>query len=395
VTVLDLLLIAGAISFALSGYRQGFIIGLLSFAGFLGGGVLGMLVVPQFLAQLEPSLFSSSIAIGVVLATASFGMTVTSVLGSKMRQRLTWQPAQLADSAGGAAVGAASLLMVAWFLGAAIAGASIPVLSDASRESRIFRAMDQAVPPGVTQRFSAFANSLDANGFPTVFAPFATDEETIREVAPPDPRLPASAVARQAQDSIVKVLGTARSCSREVEGTGFVYANQRVMTNAHVVAGVRSPVVLVGGRLPALPARVVYFDPATDVAVLYVPDLDAPPLQFSNRGRPNGDAIVAGFPNNGRFTVSSARIRSRLNAVGMDIYQASTVTREVFSLYANVQPGNSGGPLLDTQGDVVGVIFAKSLDSDQTGYALTTGEVASSARAGVASTLPVSTQGCA
>ena len=151
----------------------------------------------------------------------------------------------------------------------------------------------------------------------------------------------------------------------------------------------------VGGVGRRLPARVVVFDPKRDLAVLYVPSLHAAQLAFATSGKRGDQGVVAGFPQGGPFQLEPARIRDTIEARGPDIYQRSQVTRQVFSLYANVQPGNSGGPLLAPNGDVYGVVFAKSLDDSQTGYALTADEVAPVVRTGRALTTETSTDSCA
>lgn len=392
--LLDLVLLVAAIAFAVSGYRRGFLVGVLSFLGFLGGGVVGMLLAPQFLRQVTGSSPASSIvAILIVLGLAMVGQVLATLLAGNLRQYITWHPARAVDAGAGAFVSAISILVVAWFLGSAVATTDLPPISDEVRGSAVLRTVSRVMPPGASTWFSAFSGMLDKNGFPQVFNPFST--EPIVEVAPVDPKVSNSVAVRRARGSIVRVLGTARSCSREIEGTGFVYAPQRVMTNAHVVAGVRNPRVEIEGRGPDLRGRVVHFDAKTDIAVLYVPDLDVRPLKFDRSAEAQDSAVVAGFPRNGPFRVDAARIRSQINARGPDIYQRSTVNREVFSLLARVQPGNSGGPLLSPTGDVYGVIFAKSLDNDTTGYALTTNEVLDNAAAGRNNTDRVNTGGCA
>ncbi|MGH3341597.1 MAG: MarP family serine protease [Carbonactinosporaceae bacterium] len=391
--VLDLLLLAAALSFALSGYRQGFIVGVLSFAGFLGGGIVGMLVLPQFLERFNDGPASSIVAIAVVLIAAMLGQVVATLVGGQIREYVTWEPARFLDASAGAAVSAISMLLIAWIVGSAVATASIPTLSRQVRDSQVLQEIDKVMPGDAATWFSAFTRVLDRNGFPQVFAPFAP--ERIRPVAPPDSEVLRSGAVRSARGSIVKVLGTAEECSRQVEGTGFVYAPHRVMTNAHVVAGVDDPVVLVGDGAEQHQGKVVLFDPDRDLAVLHVPSLGAQPLDFDRGGQANDDAIVAGFPRNGPFTAGPARIRSEINARGPDIYHRDTVTREVFSLFGTVQPGNSGGPLLASDGDVYGVIFAKSLEDPDTGYALTVDEVAAQAKRGATRTAAVSTQECA
>jgi S1-C subfamily serine protease len=394
VNLLDLLLIIAALAFAVSGYRRGFLVGVLSFAGFLGGGALGMLVAPQFLAQVSGSSPTSSVfAILIVLGLAMTGQVLATVVAARLRQQITWHPARTVDATAGAFVSAVSVLIVSWFVGSAAPPPKLPPVSDEVRGSSLLRGITQVMPPGSNTWFSAFTNMLDKNGFPQVFNPFTN--EPIVDVAPPDSAVAATPGVRRARASIVRVTGTARSCSREIEGTGFVYSPKRVITNAHVVAGVRNPRIEVAGRSRDLEARVVLYDPRMDMAVLFVPDLEAPGLFLDQTGSPNDDAVVAGFPRNGPYRLDAARIASKINAKGPDIYQENIITREVFQLSGRVQPGNSGGPLLTPQGRVYGVIFAKSLENDTTGYALTADAVLPNARAGADRTESVNTGSCA
>lgn len=394
--ILDVVLVLAAISFGISGYRQGFIVGVLSFGGFLGGGMIGLLLLPPAVQYFFPDagVTASIVSIVIVFATAMLLQLAATYLGSHLRQVITWHPARMLDATAGAFVGPFSLLAVVWFIGTAVASSSLPVVSDQVRSSSVLTAVSRVMPPGSEGWFSSFSRMLDRNGFPQVFGPYS--QERLVSVEAPDSRVLASAAVRTAQRSIVKVVGTAPSCSHVIEGTGFVYAPRHVMTNAHVVAGVRDAVVTVGGRRPELRARVVLFDPKRDIAVLYVPRLTAPPLNFDDAGTSNDDAVVAGFPMNApQLRAKPARIRSKLRAQGMDIYERGRVIREVFSLYADVQQGNSGGPLLTPDGDVYGVIFAKSTRHEQTGYALTVDEVSSAASDGARRTAVVSTGTCA
>jgi S1-C subfamily serine protease len=175
-----------------------------------------------------------------------------------------------------------------------------------------------------------------------------------------------------------------------------VVDRERVLTNAHVVAGVDNPTVQVGGVGTRYPAKVVLFDPRRDLAVLSVPGLQAPVLKLAPKNLDSAaDALVAGYPRNHGFAAGAARVRSVITAVGEDIYGGPGVTREVYSLYADVQPGNSGGPLFSTDGKIAGVVFARSLDDLKTGYALTVTEIRPDVQAGIEADAPVSTGGCA
>jgi S1-C subfamily serine protease len=211
-------------------------------------------------------------------------------------------------------------------------------------------------------------------------------------VEPPDPRLASSAVVRTARKSVVKVLGEAPSCDRRLEGTGFVFAPQRVMTNAHVVAGTDTLVVESGGQ--RYDARVVVYDPARDLAVLAVPELNAPALRFAAPATRGSDAIVAGYPLDGPYTAVPARVRDMREVRGPDIYNDRTVDREVYTIRATVRSGNSGGPLLTTRGTVYGVIFAAAVDDPQTGFALTARESAPVIAAGRSASASVGTGPC-
>jgi len=200
---------------------------------------------------------------------------------------------------------------------------------------------------------------------------------------------------RAAGAGVVRVSGEAEACGRGQEGTGFVVAPGRVVTNAHVVAGMSEPQVQAGGAGRWLPGRVVVFDAARDLAVLDVPDLPARPLALGADRVRGDDVVVAGFPLNGPYVLSPGRVRDVLPALGEDIYAAEAVTRQVYSLHADVRPGNSGGPVLDPSGAVVGVVFARSLDDPSTGYALTLAEAAPVLQAAATASEEVPTGACA
>jgi S1-C subfamily serine protease len=391
VNLLDVLLIVAAVSFAVSGYRQGFIVGVLSFAGFLGGGLLGMVLLPKLFSSVDPGVGAAVLLVGSVLLLAALGQVLAAFIGSQVRRLVTWSPARAVDAGAGAVVSVLAMLVIAWALGTALASSSVPSVARQVRNSEILGAVQRVMPVPATGLFSSFQALLDDSGFPDVFA--GISPEQIIQVEQPNSALARSAVVRKVRPSIVKILGTAPDCQRQVEGTGFVYARRRVMTNAHVVAGVRQPQVVVGKD--RLSADVVVYDPKRDLAVLAVPGLDAPALDFDGSASRNDDAIVAGYPNNGPFTPVPARVRAKIIARGADIYGSSEVRREVYSIRAGVKPGNSGGPLLAADGDVYGVIFAASVEDPETGYALTAEEVAPVASTGRRATRAVSTQGCA
>ncbi|MFE3827665.1 MarP family serine protease [Streptomyces sp. NPDC059092] len=396
--VLDILLLLAAVWFAVVGYRQGFVVGILSVVGFLGGGLVAVYLLPVVWAKLtqdsEVSTTAAVVAVVIVIVCASVGQAFTTHLGNKLRRYITWSPARALDATGGALVNVVAMLLVAWLIGTALAGTSLPTLGKEVRSSKVLAGVSQVVPSEASRWFTDFSSVLAQNGFPQVFSPFVN--EPIPDVKPPDPALAGSPVAARAQKSIVKVVGTAQSCGKVLEGSGFVFADRRVMTNAHVVGGVSEPTVQIGGEGKLYDAKVVLYDWRRDIAVLDVPDLPATPLQFASEAASSrDDAIVAGFPENGAYDVRSARVRGTIDANGPDIYRRGEVQRSVYSLFATVRQGNSGGPLLTPEGEVYGVIFARSLDDAQTGYALTVDEIRDDITLGRTANQQVDTQGCA
>ncbi len=395
--MIDLLLALVLIGYAVSGYRQGAVVGFLSLAGFLGGGALAMWGLPRLL---DRSLTTDGtdlrrlllLLVGVLLA-AALGQALAVAVGVRLRSRVTARPARVVDALLGAVASVVAVCLMVWLIAAAVRGGPSEALSRAVGQSRIVAGISKVVPPSTGRVFAGFRSLLDAEGFPRVFEGFGP--EVIRAVEPPDPNVVQTAGVRAAAQSIVKITGVASSCDRSQEGSGWVLARGVVVTNAHVVAGVQRPSVRVGGEGRSYDGKVVVFDPVRDLAVIDVAGLPAPALtRAADLGR--GDsAVVAGFPLNGPYRLDSARVRDVITARGEDIYGSKPSVREVYSLFARVQPGNSGGPLLDPQGQVVGVVFAKSLDDDSTGYALTMDEAAPVLKTGLTADRQVSTGGCA
>jgi len=390
--LLDLILLVLVVLFAVSGYRQGFIVSLLSFAGFVGGGVLGVLIAPPIAqATVDGAAQQALLAIVIMFLAATLGQLIASSVGAVLRNRVTGINARAADAAGGAVVSALSLLIVAWFFGTLVANSEFRPVRTQVKSSAIINGVDTLMPSQAQTWFASFQGFVKSSEFPQVFN--GLGGESVVEVPPPDDAILDTEALRAARRSIVKVVSTAPTCQRKIEGTGFVFAPGRVMTNAHVVAGAQGESTIASLSGARDRGRVVLYDPQRDIAVLHVPGLEAPPLKFAGPARVRDDAIIAGFPKNHPFTASAARIRARQTAKGPDIYHGQ-VSREIYAIRGKVEPGNSGGPLLSRDGTVYGVIFAAALDVPSTGYALTAEEVASDAREGARATAPVSTLNC-
>lgn len=387
--LLDWGLIVLALVYALSGYWQGLIAGAFATLGLIFGGVIGIWVAPLILGSASPSMWVSLTAIIVVLFVALVGQAAFQMIGVRARNAITWQPIRALDAVGGSVLSAAAVLVVAWALGVAVSGANIPGLSSLVRGSSVLSTVNAMMPQTAQQTLREFDRVVGSQ-FPRYLEPFT--QEDIVATAPPPVGIGRDAAVRLAGESVYKVLSN-NSCGQGIEGTAFLYAPGHLMTNAHVVAGVLQPSVLVSGR--TVSATVVYYNPSLDIAVLSVPSLQGPVLRFDTDGTAGEAGAVLGFPENGPYNVQPARIRANQRLRSPDIYGNGSVIRDVFSVRAKIRPGNSGGPLVTASGQVLGVVFAASLSDSQTGYALTASQVADAASAGLSSSQVVGTGGCA
>ncbi|GAA5030523.1 MarP family serine protease [Terrabacter aeriphilus] len=372
--LLDLALVLLLLAYGFSGYRQGLIRSAFSLAGFFLFAMIAIWQLPEVLSR-WPAVADNdrtrvlALVLGVV-ALGWLGQFLGGIVGGQIRRRVGATSLRRADSVLGGVVVMLAASLIVWFIGGALRTAGNASLSRAMAESRVLRVVDAIVPEQTGQVFSSFRGFLSSQGFPQVFG--GLSPEPITPVQDPDPAVARSQAVRAAGTSVVKVTTQSLSCQRGQEGTGWVLSAGRIVTNAHVVAGSDEVRVEGGGRV--VRAEVVVFDPERDLAVLSVSGLDLPALPLGGDVNRGDSAVVAGYPLDGPYRVGSARVRAQLEARGLDIYGRERVVRQIYSLAATVRPGNSGGPLLDPSGHVVGVIFAKSLEDDATGYALTLAE---------------------
>ncbi|WP_219471178.1 MarP family serine protease [Nonomuraea rhizosphaerae] len=391
--LLDLILIGLVIAFGISGYRQGFIIGVMSFVGFVGGAVLGVFIAPPISkAVVDGDTPQALLAIVIVFLAATIGQFASSTIGAVVRSHVTWEPAKVADAVGGTFASALSVLVIAWLIGSLIVSTAFTPLVDQVKNSMLLTTVDDAIPQTARNWQQPFKKFIDRSEFPPVFDAIGAGQ--LVDVDPPARSILQGSKLNRAQRAIVKVQGNAESCNKHIEGTGFVYADDRIMTNAHVVAGVTRDLQVTDYEGKRHNATVVRYNPQRDIAVLYVPGLNLPQLSFDGTAEKGDNAIVAGFPKGQGFTAEPARIRSQLDAEGPDIYRSSNVTRKVYAIRGKVLPGNSGGPLLTVDGRVFGVIFAAAISQEDTGYVLTAGEVRPDADQGRNDTTPAGTQEC-
>jgi S1-C subfamily serine protease len=389
----DVLVLALVVLAAISGARQGVVIALPALIGVFAGLVLGAIIAPVIVENFTNFATRAAFFIAIVVFLVALGETAGVWVGRTLRRKMKTPNLTPIESILGALVQGVVVFVVAWIIAVPLTTVTgLPGLAQAIRGSVVLGGVDDIMPPGADQLPNGVKKLLDDSGFPNVVGPFS--QTPLVDTGPPDPALQNSPVVRQVRTSVLKIHARAQSCSRALEGTGFVISPQRVMTNAHVVAGTDQ--VSVETDNGQLDARVVLYDPSVDVAILSVPDLNARPLQFAQQEANKGDSsIVLGYPLDGPYTASAARIRERINLRGPDIYDSATVTRDVFTVRAKVQSGNSGGPLVDPSGNVVGVVFGAAVDDDETGFVLTAKQVADEVEQAPRLTRRVATGACA
>ncbi len=372
--VLDIVLVLVLLAYGVSGFRRGFISSVFSLAGFFLFAMVAAWQLPRMLARWDVVANDTrarvfGLIVGV-LVLGWLGQYLGGIIGQSIRRWLGRTPLRSIDSVLGAVVVVLAASLIVWFLGGALRTAGNASLARAMSDSRVLRTINSVVPEGTGQVFAGFRGFLSSQGFPQVFR--GLTPEPITPVQAPDPATSRTPAIDRAGVSVLKVTTASASCQRGQEGTGWVISDDRVVTNAHVVAGADR--VQVQSRDQVLRGTVVVFDPDRDLAVIRVDGLDAPALALGDDLTRGDAAVVPGYPLDGPYRVASARVRETLKASGLNIYGTDQVVREIYSLNARVQPGNSGGPLLDDAGKVVGVVFAKSLEDDSTGYALTLDE---------------------
>jgi S1-C subfamily serine protease len=389
VNALDIFLLLLLLAYAISGYWQGLITGAFATAGLLLGGLFGIWLAPILLGGADPSVWVSLGALFVVLLTASFGQALMQFLGSRLRAHITWQPVRALDAVGGAVLSVVAVLVVTWALGVAVQGARLQWVAKQVRSSEVLGRVNDVMPDRAVKALDSFNDVVGASFFPRYLEPFAN--EKIVEVGPPPAKIASDPEVAAAAESVVKIHGES-SCGGGVEGSGFLFSPDRVMTNAHVVAGVSTPKVVTDDG--ELDTSVVYYNPDIDVAVLSIDGLGLPHLAFDREAEAGDPAAVLGYPEDGPYDVRGARIRAQQRLSSPDIYGEGNVLRDVYSVRSTIRPGNSGGPMVSPDGEVLGVVFAASVEDASTGYVLTAEQVAEAAAQGLTNDSPVSSGRC-
>ncbi|WP_052462270.1 MarP family serine protease [Nigerium massiliense] len=395
--VLDIVLVVILLLYVARGFRRGLVAIATSLIGLILGVGLALWLAPLVLARFPAvegdTMLRTVLLLAAILLCGALGEGLIGSLGRRLRSATDRVgPLRFIDATLGAVAGGVVAALVMWV----VALAAQPIIpSTWARQldrSRVLTTIDRSMPDQAGRVMSSLTDALDSSGFPEVFSGLGKEPS----IAAPEPDSGAAQTAgvRRAAASIVRVDAQAPRCFRSQEGSGWVSATNRVVTNAHVVAGSDTVEVRVGGTGAPHRARVVSFDPQLDIAVLSVPGLDARPLQRSGALSARSSGVVAGFPQGGPYTVDAARVRGTIAATGADIYGEQGVRREIYALRTTVQPGNSGGPLLTPDGRVAGTVFARSTTDPSTGYALTNAATAAVIDAGARDTTPAGTGAC-
>jgi S1-C subfamily serine protease len=378
---LDILIALFVVLVVLRGARTGLLAGVFSLVGVVLGASLGSRVAPYLLPEGENPLFGAGITLASILAFAVLGEIAARAAGGAVRNRLASPASEALDGIGGAVLGLALSLVLVWAIGVfALQSSPLAGAFPAVNESRILQLLDERMPSELLTRAVAELNPL-----PQIRGPEP-------DVAVPNGRLARDPEVLAAGPRTMRVSSIA--CGYGVEGSGWVAAPDLVVTNAHVVAGEAVTRVQPGGAGPRYRAEVVLFDDRNDVAILRVAGLGLDPMPLA-RPRLGEATAVLGFPENGPLDVQPARTGATRRVISGDAYNRGPVERTVTGFRVFVRPGNSGGPVVNGDGEVVATVFASRAGSSDSGYGIPSQLVQRRLAAAAARTEPVSTGGCA
>jgi S1-C subfamily serine protease len=369
IDLIDIVIAAAVLIGLANGYRRGFWLSAAQYAGLVAGVLLGATAATPVLNYLEihNTVARPLGAVLVLVIGGSLGSSIGFAAGEPIRRKILRTGVHTStDSIGGAVLSTAAVITMCWFLGLSFSRGPSQEVAQQIQRSVVLHTLDNLAP-----RPPAFLASiqgiLSGVSFPPVFAGL---EPAIGAPLPLPASVDTPGVNRAAQ-AVVKI--SSLGCGGLVTGSGFPVGSGYILTNAHVVSGTSRHTILTPAGAE-LPGTVVFFDPERDVAVLHVPDYRSAPLVFGPAQRGTKGAVI-GYPGGGAEQVTPAVVDGRIDAEGRDIYNANLVTRQIFVIQARVRPGNSGGPLVDLEGRVLGLVFATSAGDPNQAYALTDDEI--------------------
>ena len=386
--LLDLAIIAVLVAYLIYGYRTGLIRSLSGVIGVVVGGFVAILLVPLVSAWVQDSTLRTFATIATVVVVVIGCYYLGAALGNLIQSRMKGRGLRRADRGLGAVVTTLIAALVVSTLATSISALGIPAVSQAIASSSVLRGINDVTPEPVQAFLAQIRSATVDQSLPRIAQAFGQSGSTsIPNINTNTPAL------NKAAQSVVRITGNAYACGQSQSGTGFVVSHDRIITNAHVVAGVAHPVVDVRNG-PALQSTVVYFDPTGDLAVLAVPDLNLKSLSLGSTASGGTHGVSDGYPFGGPFVSLPVGI-DQVGTINVEnIYNSASNPREIYSLAANVQEGDSGGPLMTTSGTVIGVIFAKGATTPNVGYAITMKSVSPVAAKAASLTASVSDGAC-
>jgi len=364
--LLDVLVVIVLLLYLGEGWRNGFLRSLAAIVGLVAGAAAAFFSIPLVGAIVPDPFWRTFLVVSVAVAFILLGAMLGGTIGRALQRRGERTPLRPLERLGGAFANLVVGALITALIAGSVASLGIPVLSQAVSNSWVLQAIQTVTPEPVTAALARLRSAVLTQGLPVISGGYGgiTKSPGVPQVATDTAALTAAAA------SVVRVNGTAYACGQNQSGSGFVIAKDRIVTNAHVVAGVQQPVVQAPNG-QTLDGRVVYFDPDNDLAVIAVTGLNAGALSLSPALGIGTKAVVDGYPYGGPFTSGGAQVLANSDESVENIYNTKRTIRELYTLAADIEPGNSGGPLLAGDGRIAGIVFAKSADDPNLGYAMT------------------------
>lgn len=384
---LDLILGLLLLGYAVYGFTNGLLHSIAAIAGVIAGVVGAFFLAPIVAGWVPFPFLRPIVTIVVALALVGFGHWVGYKIGRAIRRGVEQTPLSAIDRIAGGLATTIVAALVASVVGFSVGQLGVPVLSQAIAGSNVLRVIGAITPDPVQQWLAEVRALVITEGIPRITDALGGEPPAVPQIDAGSPALTAAA------QSVVRVTGNALQCGQSQTGTGFVIAPDRILTNAHVVAGVTEP-TLEAPNGSVAGGRVVYFDPVDDLAVIATDGFDVAPLVLGDNLAVGADGAVQGYPFGGPFTSGGAQVIAVSTQSAPDIYGDSSSPREFYTLAATVREGNSGGPLLSLDGEVAGIVFARSADNSEVGFAMTMTEVDPVAAEAAGLSAPVSSGDC-
>jgi S1-C subfamily serine protease len=386
--LLDVALAVLLLAYLVYGFRSGLIRSIGAIVGVVAGAVAATFVSPLLASLVHdaPTRVIATVVVSCVLILLGHALGATA--GHAVARTVVRGPLGIVDRVLGAGVNVVVAALVASVVATSVVALGVPFLAQPIAGSVVLRTIGTLTPPPVSRAVAQLRNTVVRNGLPQLGEALGTPVQR-----PSVPAAPESEALTAAARSVVKVSGTAYACGQDQSGSGFVIAPNRVLTNAHVLTGVTSPVVLTSDG-DAHVGSIVHFDPRSDLAVVAVPGLAVPVLKVAPTPSTGATGVVDGYPFGGPFTSSGARVLSISEERVHDVTGSGSSVRSLATLAADVEQGDSGGPLLSKQGTVLGIIFAKSAATPDVGYAMTPQQFSGIVRNAARYEDPVSSGAC-